>query len=85
MCFGPTNQVQDLFGTKHALSLSCDNGTIGDLKQKLHELMDCRLGEKEHRLARAKEQKDATGLWKMVLAAIETVFIDFFLSSFTLE
>eukprot|EP01043_Picozoa_sp_COSAG02_P112095 COSAG02_NODE_48279_length_335_cov_0.525424_1_plen_82_part_10 len=52
-------QVQDLFGTTHVLSLSCDNCTIGDLKQKLHEaggcppdaqrlLFDKRLLEDEH-------------------------------------
>ena len=48
------------------------------LKAKLHQKMDRHLQEREHRLAWAKERKNTTDVWKLIVAAVESSFIEFF-------
>ena len=48
------------------------------LKAKLHEKMDEHMQSRIHRIAWAKERKNTTDMWRLIVAAIEGAFIEFF-------
>ena len=49
----------------------------GELKERLHEMMDGQLAAREEIVNRAQTKQDTTTMWKLISSSLEVAFIEF--------
>ena len=48
------------------------------MKAELHSMMDHQLQQRQWRIHHASIIKDTTTMWKLIIAAVEAAFVEFF-------